>query len=95
MIDPFTLISINVADVGCLDRVIPVEELFPEVVSGILFLSVNDIGCDIAARLPMLVNIDSNWEDNWDSKESIEDVVERKNEIKINKFNSSKTYPNF
>jgi hypothetical protein len=26
---------------------------------------------------------------------TIEDVVERKNEIKINKFNSSKTYPNF
>jgi hypothetical protein len=26
---------------------------------------------------------------------TITDVVERKNEIKINKFNSSKTYPNF
>ena len=26
---------------------------------------------------------------------TIADVVERKNEIKINKFNSSKTYPNF
>ena len=26
---------------------------------------------------------------------TIEDVVERKNEIRINKFNSSKTYPNF
>ena len=26
---------------------------------------------------------------------TIEDVVERKNEIKINKFNQSKTYPNF
>jgi hypothetical protein len=26
---------------------------------------------------------------------TIEDVTERKNEIKINKFNSSKTYPNF
>jgi hypothetical protein len=26
---------------------------------------------------------------------TIDDVVERKNEIKINKFNSSKTYPNF
>jgi len=26
---------------------------------------------------------------------TIEDVMERKNEIKINKFNSSKTYPNF
>ena len=26
---------------------------------------------------------------------TIEDVVERKNEIKINKFNSSKTYPDF
>jgi hypothetical protein len=26
---------------------------------------------------------------------TIEDVVERKNEIKINKFNSSKVYPNF
>jgi hypothetical protein len=26
---------------------------------------------------------------------TIEDVLERKNEIKINKFNSSKTYPNF
>ena len=26
---------------------------------------------------------------------TIEDVVERKNEIKINKFNSFKTYPNF
>ena len=24
-----------------------------------------------------------------------DDIVERKNEIKINKFNSSKTYPNF
>lgn len=26
---------------------------------------------------------------------TIDDVVERKNEIKINKFNSNKTYPNF
>ena len=26
---------------------------------------------------------------------TIEDVLERKNEIKINKFNSSKVYPNF
>jgi len=26
---------------------------------------------------------------------TIDDVVERKNEIKINKFNSSQTYPNF
>ena len=26
---------------------------------------------------------------------TIDDVVERKNEIKINKFNSSKTYPDF
>ena len=26
---------------------------------------------------------------------TIEDVVERKSEIKINKFNSSKVYPNF
>ncbi len=26
---------------------------------------------------------------------TIDDVVERKNEIKINKFNSSKIYPNF
>lgn len=26
---------------------------------------------------------------------TIDDVLERKNEIKINKFNSSKTYPNF
>lgn len=26
---------------------------------------------------------------------TIDDVFERKNEIKINKFNSSKTYPNF
>ena len=26
---------------------------------------------------------------------TINDIVERKNEIKINKFNSSKTYPNF
>lgn len=26
---------------------------------------------------------------------TIDDVIERKNEIKINKFNSSKTYPNF
>ena len=26
---------------------------------------------------------------------TIEDVVERRNEIRINKFNSSKTYPNF
>jgi hypothetical protein len=26
---------------------------------------------------------------------TITDVTERKNEIKINKFNSSKTYPNF
>jgi len=26
---------------------------------------------------------------------TIDDVVERKNEIKINKFNSSKPYPNF
>jgi hypothetical protein len=26
---------------------------------------------------------------------TIEDVVERKNEIKINRFNPSKTYPNF
>lgn len=26
---------------------------------------------------------------------TITDVVERKNEIKINKYNSSKTYPNF
>ena len=26
---------------------------------------------------------------------TIDDVVERKSEIKINKFNSSKTYPNF
>jgi hypothetical protein len=26
---------------------------------------------------------------------TIDDVVERKNEIKINKFNQSKTYPNF
>ena len=26
---------------------------------------------------------------------TIDDVVERKNEIKINKFNSSNTYPNF
>lgn len=26
---------------------------------------------------------------------TIEDVVERKNEIKINKYNSSKTYPDF
>lgn len=26
---------------------------------------------------------------------TIDDVMERKNEIKINKFNSSKTYPNF
>jgi hypothetical protein len=26
---------------------------------------------------------------------TLEDVTERKNEIKINKFNSSKTYPNF
>jgi hypothetical protein len=26
---------------------------------------------------------------------TIDDVVERKNEIKINKFNSSKVYPNF
>jgi len=26
---------------------------------------------------------------------TIDDIVERKNEIKINKFNSSKTYPNF
>ena len=26
---------------------------------------------------------------------TIEDVLERKNEIKLNKFNSSKTYPNF
>jgi hypothetical protein len=26
---------------------------------------------------------------------TITDVVERKNEIKINKFNSSKTYPDF
>lgn len=26
---------------------------------------------------------------------TIEDVIERKNEIKINKYNSSKPYPNF
>jgi hypothetical protein len=26
---------------------------------------------------------------------TIDDVVERKNEIKINRYNSSKTYPNF
>lgn len=26
---------------------------------------------------------------------TIDDITERKNEIKINKFNSSKTYPNF
>lgn len=26
---------------------------------------------------------------------TIDDVMERKNEIKINRFNSSKTYPNF
>jgi len=26
---------------------------------------------------------------------TIDDVVERKNEVKINKFNQSKTYPNF
>jgi len=26
---------------------------------------------------------------------TIDDVVERKNEVKINKYNSSKTYPNF
>lgn len=26
---------------------------------------------------------------------TIDDVMERKNEVKINKFNSSKTYPNF
>ena len=26
---------------------------------------------------------------------TIDDIVERKNEIKINKFNSSKTYPDF
>lgn len=26
---------------------------------------------------------------------TIDDVLQRKNEIKINKFNSSKTYPNF
>jgi hypothetical protein len=26
---------------------------------------------------------------------TIDDVVERKNEIKINQYNSSKTYPNF
>ena len=26
---------------------------------------------------------------------TIDDIVERKNDIKINKFNSSKTYPNF
>lgn len=26
---------------------------------------------------------------------TIDDIVERKNEIKINKYNSSKTYPNF
>ena len=26
---------------------------------------------------------------------TIDDVMERKNEIKINKYNSSKTYPNF
>ena len=26
---------------------------------------------------------------------TIDDVVERKNEVKINKFNSSKTYPDF
>jgi len=26
---------------------------------------------------------------------TIDDVIERKNEIKINKFNSSKPYPNF
>ena len=26
---------------------------------------------------------------------TIDDVVERKNEIKINKFNSNKSYPNF
>jgi hypothetical protein len=26
---------------------------------------------------------------------TIDDIVERKSEIKINKFNSSKTYPNF
>jgi hypothetical protein len=26
---------------------------------------------------------------------TIDDVIERKNEIKINRFNSSKTYPNF
>jgi hypothetical protein len=26
---------------------------------------------------------------------TIEDVIQRKNEIKINKFNSSKPYPNF
>lgn len=26
---------------------------------------------------------------------TIDDVVERKSEVKINKFNSSKTYPNF
>jgi hypothetical protein len=26
---------------------------------------------------------------------TVDDVMERKNEIKINKFNSSKTYPNF
>lgn len=26
---------------------------------------------------------------------TIDDIVERKNEVKINKFNSSKTYPNF
>ena len=26
---------------------------------------------------------------------TIDDIVERKNEVKINKFNSSKTYPDF
>ena len=26
---------------------------------------------------------------------TIDDVVERKNEVKINRYNSSKTYPNF
>jgi hypothetical protein len=26
---------------------------------------------------------------------TIDDIMERKNEIKINKYNSSKTYPNF
>ena len=76
MIEPFTFISINVFAVGCLERVTPVDELFPEVAIGILFLSVNDTGWEILARLPMLVNIASNWEDNWDSKESIEDVNE-------------------